>query len=88
MSQYRETPEGMIDYDFYKKAAGRLRCEARNRCISAVIHLICVPFGQLTKFARRWQAVWPSPPVTGGLRMGFSLGRAGSLFWQRVGRPH
>lgn len=81
MSQFHKTPEGMIDYDFYKKDAVRLRCTARNRLVSLLAGAVSFPFRWMARLARRWQAVWPSPPVTTGSWAGFSLAKARSLFW-------
>ncbi len=81
MSQFRKTPEGMIDYDFYKKDAARLRHQTRNRFVPLLAGAIGFPFRQMARFARRWQATWPSPPVTTGSRAGFSLAKVRSLFW-------
>jgi hypothetical protein len=81
MSQVRKTPEGMIDYDFHKKKAARLRRVARNRAVAFVVGTISVPFRQMARLARRWQATWPSPPV--GIRpgLGLPLAKVRSLFW-------
>jgi hypothetical protein len=81
MSQFRKIPDGTIDYDFYKKEAGQLRREARDRSVSLVIRAICFPFRLIGRFARAWQLAWPSPPVTTGSRAGFSLAKVRSLFW-------
>ena len=61
MSQFRKTPDGMIDYDFYKKDANRLRREARNRFVDRLVSgagwAICLPFRQVMRFAAAWQAL-------------------------------
>jgi hypothetical protein len=62
MSQFRKTPDGMIDYDFYKKDANRLRREARSRFVSFTVRTVCFPFKQLKRFAVAWQSAWPSAP--------------------------
>ena len=81
MSQSRKTPDGMIDYDFYKRDAGQLRREAQNRFVSFMGRAICFPFRQAGRFARRWQATWPSPARSGRIAKGLSLARVRSLFW-------
>jgi hypothetical protein len=58
MSQFRKTPDGTIDYDFYKKDAIRLRSEARNRFVLLTVRAVCFPFRQLRRFA----VTWPSAP--------------------------
>lgn len=81
MSQFHRTPDGLIDYDFYRKDANRIRREARNEFVSFMARAICFPFRLMARFARRWQATWPSPPVTTGSWTGFSLAKVRSLFW-------
>jgi hypothetical protein len=65
MSQFHKTPDGAIDYDFYKEDANRLRREARSRFVSSAVAAICFPFRQLMRFAAAWQAAWPSPATRG-----------------------
>lgn len=86
MSQFRETPDEMIDYDFHKKDAARLRREARIQIVSVLVQAIGFPFRQTMRFARRWQAVWPAPAARADGDRGFAnlwagLEKARALLW-------
>ena len=91
MSQFRKTPDGMIDYDFYKKDANRLRREARNRFVDRLVSgagwAICLPFRQVMRFAAAWQAAWPAAAAGKASDRHFlvslwsGLAKARSLLW-------
>jgi hypothetical protein len=81
MSQFRRTPDGLIDHAFYRRKANRLRRAARSRFVALAVAAICFPFTQTARLARRWQATWPSPPVVIRPEHRFSLARVRSLFW-------
>lgn len=59
---HRTTPNGWIDYDFYRKDAARRRTRARRRVMRLIARRIasavCAPWCAL---ATSWQATWPSP---------------------------
>jgi len=86
MSQFRETPDEMIDYDFHKKDAARLRREARIRFMTFLTGTISFPFRQMTRFAQRWQAVWPAPTASNAgtrtfVSLSAGLAKARALLW-------
>ncbi len=67
MPQHRTRSNGTIDYDAYRKEAGRLRRHAQRRLVRGVAGLVVAtvrwPFTAMKRFVAAWQVTWPSPPA-------------------------
>lgn len=89
MSQHRTRSNGTIDYDAYRKGAGRLRRHAQRRLVRGIAALAVAtvrwPFAAMKRVVVSWQATWPSPAACDETRppagSPVRLARAKMSFW-------
>lgn len=89
MPQHRTRSNGTIDYDAYRKEAGRLRRQAQRRLVMGTVGLVVavvrLPFSVTKRFVEAWQSAWPSPAAREERRLHAGsfvrLARIRTMFW-------
>jgi hypothetical protein len=89
MPQHCTRSNGTIDYDAYRKEAGRLRREAHRRLVMGIAGLVVaavrLPFTAMKRFVGAWQSAWPSPAAREERRLHAGsfvrLARIRTMFW-------